>query len=630
MRLLLCLLALGALPACGAGAQNSPSPRPASPGMSGTVVFDPHILVDQFGYLPGESKVAVIRDPHVGYDSSSRFFPGMHYQVRRASDGQSVFAGDLVPWNKGEIEASSGDAGWWFDFSALDVPDTYFVYDVDRNLRSATFRIDPQVYRDVLKAAMRTYFYQRSGIAKQPPHADACWVDDPAYMGPDQDTQAHDVTARNDASKVRDVSGGWFDAGDTNKYVTFANVAVHQLLTAYQDNPAAFTDDFNIPESGNGVPDLLDEVRWELDWLQKMQDPNGGVALKVGTLKEGYAAPPSRDGLPRYYVPACTSATIATAGMFAHGAYVFGSIPQLAEQGAALRRRAEAAWRNFRLSAKQTSCDSGAVLTAKADWSEADQNAQAVVAAVYLFALTGDSQYDDYIKTHYRDLRPYHDMGWSRYDATHGEALLFYTTLPGADAALKSDLLADKLADVRAGNHIYGFIPGDDLYRAYLHDPQYHWGSNQPRANYGNSNIDALLYEPSVARDAVSYRTRALEMLHYFHGVNPFATVYLSNMYQYGATRSVDRIWHMWFRRESRWSDVLQSACGPAPGYLPGGPNASAASSLPASLAPPAGQPAQKAYRVSNQVGPEDSWIYNEPAIYYQAAYVRLLSYFVR
>ena len=71
--------------------------------------------------------------------------------------------------------------------------------------------------------------------------------------------------------------GGWFDAGDTNKYVTFASHPLHQLLSAYTQNPAVWTDDFNIPESNNGVPDLLDEIRFELDWFQRMQDNDGGV-----------------------------------------------------------------------------------------------------------------------------------------------------------------------------------------------------------------------------------------------------------------------------------------------------------------------------------------------------------------
>jgi len=139
-----------------------------------------------------------------------------------------------------------------------------------------------------------------------------------------------------------------------------------------------------------------------------------------------------------------------------------------------------------------------------------------------------------------------------------------------------------------------------------------------------------LAYGISNPRTPADYRLRALEILHYFHGVNPFATVYLSNMYPYGATHSVNEIYHTWFWHGSKWSDALYSECGPAPGYVPGGPNAGAVKSgVPATLIPPAGQPPQKSYRDWNTPWPEASWALTEPGIYYQSSYVELLSKFV-
>src|SRR6185436_12461548 len=102
-----------------------------------------------------------------------------------------------------------------------------------------------------------------------------------------------------------------------------------------------------------------------------------------------------------------------------------------------------------------------------------------------------------------------------------GEALLFYARQPGADKKTADAITADKSADIAGGHQIYGLRPDDDLYRAYLHDGQYHWGSNQVRANYGNTNLDAARMVP--ADRAQSYNERAVEILHYFHGVNPFA-----------------------------------------------------------------------------------------------------------
>jgi endoglucanase len=620
------VLALFGMIASAAEVDRSPS---SSLGAAGAIRFDPHILVDQFGYRPADPKVAVIRDPQVGYDHADQITPGQRYEVRRAEDGAVSLSGAISAWNDGSREASSGDMGWWFDFSGVNVPGVYFIYDPSRNVRSAVFRINEMVYRDVLKAAVRTYFYQRSGFAKQRPYADQCWTDALSYAGPNQDLQAHDVTDRDNKSKIRNLAGGWFDAGDTNKYVTFANGAVHQLLTAYQTTPSVFTDDYGIPESGNGIPDILDEIRWELDWVGRMQYPNGSVALKVGDIVNTKGGAPSTDDSPRFYVPACTSSTLAAAGMFAHAAYVFKDFDALAVDAHSLKARAIAAWKNYQASAtKQTACDSGEVRSSKADWNETDQAQEAVVAAVYLFALTGDQAYSDYVKAHYRETKPYHDVGWSRYNADQGEALLFYAGLPNSDPSLKQSLLADKLNDVKAGNQVYGFGPADDLYRAFLHDPQYHWGSNAPRANYGNTNLDVLTYN-LMPTQALTYQTRALEILHYFHGVNPFAMVYLSNMYGYGATRSVNQLYHAWFWAGSQWGDARHSQCGPAPGFVPGGPNADAAGAgVPSSISPPTGQPPQKSYKDWNIAWPDKAYAINEPGIYYQASYIRLLSYF--
>ncbi len=591
---------------------------------------DHHILVDQFGYLPDESKVAVLRDPRAGFDSEDHFAPGGRYQIRRAADGTSVFEGSPAVWNGGAIEASSGDRGWWFDFSQLTTPGRYFVFDADRNVRSAVFSIDPRVYAGVLKTAMRTYFYQRSGFAKRQPYASPCWTDEAAYTGKDQDTAARDITDRANRAKNRDLGGGWFDAGDTNKYVTFAVQAVHQLLTAYEANRSAFGDDTAIPESGNAIPDVLDEVRWETDWLKKMQYADGSFALKVGEIDYVSASPPSSDHSVRYYVPACTSATIAGAGMLAHAADVFGKLPALAGEAADLKRRALLAWRQYQAAgAKQVHCDSGVVHAGNADLSAEDQDGLAVEAAVYLFAITADPAFRGYVESHYREAHPYHDIGWSRYKPDQGDALLFFAALPSAPPKLAASIRADKAADVRAGNQIYGFAPADDLYRAFLHDAQYHWGSNNPRANYGNTNLDVVHDELGFG-DVSTYRARALGILHYLHGVNPLGMVYLSNMGSLGATRSANEIYHVWFSHGSRWGDAKTSACGPAPGYVPGGPNVNAArDGVPSSLSPPTGQPPQKSYKDWNVATPEDSWAITEPAIYYESAYIRLVSAFV-
>jgi len=596
---------------------------------STTSAFSTNIAVDQFGYRPNDPKVAVIRSPHVGYDAADKFTPGKTYELHSAADNSLVLSGAPTPWNGGATESDSGDSGSWFDFSSVTTPGSYYVLDTTNNVRSAIFPIGQTVYKNILKAAVRMYFYQRAGFAKVQPYADKCWVDAAAYVGANQDTQAHDIADPTNAAKVKDVSGGWFDAGDTDKYVTFADAAVHQLLTAYQENPGVFTDDFNIPESGNGVPDLLDEVKWETDWIKKMQNADGSVGLKVGDIVYASASPPSSDLNPRYYIASCTSSTIAAAGMFAHASYVYDTVANLKTEAATLKSLAVAAWNNYQgIANKQTSCDDNQIKAGNADWPLQTQEQEAVVAAVYLFAITGNATYGNYVSANYKITRPYNDIGWIRYQAEQGQALLFYTTLPNADPTLKASILAAKLSDVQSAgaSSVYGFSATADLYRNTLSD--YIWGSNQVRANYGNTNAEVSVYNIPVA-SASTYQTRALDTLHYFHGVNPFDMAYLSNMYVdgYNATFSVNEIYHVWFAAGTAFTDAKTSSCGPAPGYLPGGPNIYAGSEgVPASEVPPVGQPPQKSFKGWD--GEDSSWVVAEPGIYYQAAYVQLLSHF--
>jgi hypothetical protein len=136
-------------------------------------------------------------------------------------------------------------------------------------------------------------------------------------VGPLQDANARRYSAPNDASTERDLHGGWYDAGDYNKYTSWTAGYVVDLLHAYTENKSIWTDDFNIPESGNGVPDLLDEVRWGLDWLVRMQNSDGSVLSIVG-LAGG--SPPSSATGASLYGDASTSATLASAMAYAQGA----------------------------------------------------------------------------------------------------------------------------------------------------------------------------------------------------------------------------------------------------------------------------------------------------------------------
>lgn len=579
----------------------------------------PHILVDQFGYRPQDQKIAVIRKTsslrRENIESKRSIF-----DVLNISTGKVVYSGNAVLWNQGKIHSQSGDITSQFDFSSVNKPGRYIIQS-RAGEKSFPFEIADNVYRKVLLAATRMYFYQRSGFAKRSPYADSRWQDEAAFLGANQDTEARFVNDKQNAALGRDVRGGWFDAGDTNKYVTFAAYPVQQLLHAYTQNPAVWTDDFNLPESGNGIPDVIDEIRFELDWLQRMQDDDGGVFIKVGVLDTKYAERPSLDKRPRFYGPKCSSATISVAGMFSHAALVFRKFPELTQYADDLNQKAIKAWRWFELNPLETTCDTQEIRAGDADKTVQEQIGDAVAAAAYLSALTGESKYTDYIKEHLAKTQPFLDDVWSRYQPTQGDALLFYTQLPKADNSLRKIIMERFKLLIRTNLSAYGDAGKLDPYYAYMPDDQHHWGSNFVKANYGNTNYDVVLYRLSP-ESAQRYENRALNSLHYLHGVNPLGIVYLTNMYQAGAEYSANEMYHEWFGK-GIYSNALTSPNGPAPGYMTGGPNKSYTGSAPLRQQPP-----MKAYLDSND-SKLKMWEVTEPSIVYQGAYIKLLSKFV-
>ncbi len=303
------------------------------------------IIVDQFGWRPGDHKVVIFANAIKG--QGSHYEPGKTFEIRRVGDDGVAFSGSVAQWHGGATDDVSGDQTWSGDFSELRSPGQYYVFDPGHHLRSFPFRIEAGVYDEVLKAAMRMYYYQRTGTAI-PEKFGGHWNHALDHMGPTQDRGAKlwkDEKPVPD-SPARELSGGWFDAGDFNKYVPFTQTVLWNLLTAYEWNPGAFRDDSNIPESGNGVPDALDEIKYELDWMLKMQNPDGSVLNRDSnpTYAAGHADP-STDTQPRYYTQATTWATASFAASIAHGARVFTKFDSVYPgYSKKLQNAAEKAW----------------------------------------------------------------------------------------------------------------------------------------------------------------------------------------------------------------------------------------------------------------------------------------------
>jgi hypothetical protein len=224
----------------------------------------PAIRVNQVGYLPIGEKYAYVAD----FPEALLADAGTRFEVRRAADDAVAYVGKLKLVDAHE-QFVSGEKVLRADFSWLWRPGEYYLAVNAPGIdRSPAFRIGWQLYEPALRDAMRYYFFQRQGIAIEEPYAEGF----ARGLGHPGDTSAR----MRSTGAVRDVSQGWYDAGDYGKYTPFAAAPIVDLLDAHAAFPFVFGDDTNIPESGNGKADLLDEVKWELDWLLKMQDVDSG------------------------------------------------------------------------------------------------------------------------------------------------------------------------------------------------------------------------------------------------------------------------------------------------------------------------------------------------------------------
>jgi hypothetical protein len=604
----------------------------------------PQITVDQFGWLTRSRKVAVFAQPIKGQNAGSAYHPGPDFEIRRQADSAVVYRGKLKPWSAGRVSELAGDRVWHADFSGLQTAGIYHLYDPANRVGSYPFRIGDDVYRRVLRESVRTFYYQRSGT----PVTARCggnWHHPGGHLGPDQDRAARFTQGGKALGQPRDLLGGWFDAGDLNKYVPYLETTLFDLLWAYELNPRVFGDDTNIPESGNQVPDLLDEVKWELDWLLTMQDADGGAFNRVaGRSFDNGAEPPSSDKQPRFYTAKTTWATACAAASFAHAARIYSRFDRaFPGYSARLRSAARRAWAYLDAHpemspADGTDGDKTLAATPASSNPNGDRRSR-VYAAAQLFKSLGEPAFKVYVDrwapdvaaTAENGLHPF--SGGKQVDPLNHvaltQALFVYATTKGASPAVTGpfkDSLAHTAEAIRAATG-----GPDDPYLAYHYADHYCWGSNQVKGRWGRVLLMTAVLGLNPARHG-AYREIMGGYLHFIHGRNPLSLCFLTNMDDAGGDHCATEIFHQWFRDGSPLYDGKNSRYGPPPGYLAGGPNKFFGVDW---IRPPFGEPPMKAYRDWNgawnaQRGAnEASWEITEPAIYYQAAYTLLLSQFV-
>lgn len=602
------------------------------------------IVVDQFGYRPDAKKIAVIRNPQQGFDANESYSPGTSFSVINTNTNNVELTGNAVVWNNGATDPSSGDKAWWFDFSALTTPGEYYILDATNNTKSFNFIIANDVYNEVLKQAMRVWFYQRSGFAKTTPFADAAWQDGASHIGPLQDKNCRDYQTPNDPASEKDVHGGWYDAGDLNKYTPWTSNYVVELLRAYTEKPTVWTDDYNIPESGNGVPDILDEAKWGIDHLLRMQNNDGSV---IAVVSADGASPPSAATAPSLYGGENTVSALTAAGAFAFASIVFESEGNQDYADTLLNRAIKAwdwadanplvLWYN-----NDETYGTKGIAAGQQETNDYKRTIYKLRAAAYLFEKTGEQKYSTYFVNNYNNVNM---MNWNfvyPFGDEDQDVLLHYAHLPNANQTVATDIKNTYTLAMEKEHNFEAIDNATDPYNAHM--DAYTWGSNKQKASAGLTFWHVDYYNLNASRSALALEA-AEGYIHYMHGVNPLNITYLTNMGAYGAENSANQIYHTWFHHDTEWDVAGVSNYGPAPGIVPGGPNpsyavdgccpsgcgstANNAKCAAIDLTQVTNQPKQKSYLNFNEGWPLNSWSVTENSMGYQAEYIRLLSKFV-
>jgi hypothetical protein len=498
------------------------------------------VRVDQLGYRPRAEKVGVLRAAVVGYDAPLPFTAPSAVEIRRTGDGSLAFSAPAVAWDGGAVHGSSGDRVWWFDFSALSEEGEFEARDPLSGATSEPFRID----RDVLRRGAARggahvplpALWRGQGAALRR----GAWTDTACHLGAEQDNRLP-RRARSGALDVQGPLRRLARRRGLQQVRELRDDALHDLLGAFELDPLRWPDTWGLPGSGNGVPDVLDLVRDELAWFQKMQASDGSVLHKVSGLGFGAASPPSADTVKRRYAPSTASATVSFAGACARGALAFGSLGDAGSQAFAAGLEMAAvkawAWLEAHPSAFPSHYDNAGFASASAEDDPYEQEMNRLRAAVFLFRLTGEAKYKIAVDA---AVPQSHLVQWTwaaAWEHTAQDGMLAYLEAPGATPATVELIRARFVHAVQGA--LAPVTAQDDAYRAFLPDQDYVWGSNRTKAR--QALLFAWMLQHGLdAPQAALYRVAAEDYAHGLHGLNPPGLTYLTNLSALGAGASVN------------------------------------------------------------------------------------------
>ena len=496
------------------------------PEKKAQVTQNPDVVrINQLGYFENGSKKFVAADTEADA-----------FQVLNSNDEVS-YEGELVSkgiWDKSGEEISIGD------FSALKEQGEYKIR-LSSGIESYKFSIGKNIYDDIKVATLKSYYLHRISMPIEEQYAGI-------YKRPlgheDLNLNFHPSSGR---EGTMDSPRGWYDAGDYGKYTINAGITTGIMLAMFERYPDAYSDGImNIPESGNDIPDILDELKYEIDWMLTMQDEDGGGFVKVTTPGFGGMVMPHEAPKDRIIIGKSTAASLHLAAIGAMSARIYEPYDQ--EFAAKCLEVAEKGWK-WAVQHPEVYYESNPEGIHTGAYNDVILDEEFFWAAAELFVTTGKSEYFENIQMKLGDITFRLEENWRNYTDNVG-----YYSLVNSNARLDEGQKKQvengiiKLADELGTKHrsIPYQVPVDHFV----------WGSNSDFLDA--AMIYANAYE--ITGDQ-KYLDLAVETFDYILGKTAVGYSFITG---FGSKRAM-KVHH----RPSEADGIVD----PLPGFVIGGPN---------------------------------------------------------
>jgi endoglucanase len=510
--------------------------------------------VNQLGYLPNGSKIATYKTTSTSAQT---------WQLKQ--NGTIIATGQTTNFGS---DAASGDNLQQIDLSNISATGAGFTLSVGSD-QSYPFAINANVFKPTLYDSLKYFYHNRSGIQIAAQYtgggngsyaSDSKWSRPAGHLNAGANKGDMNVPCwTNTCNYTLNVTKGWYDAGDHGKYVVNGGISVWTLLNMYERgiafgpvNSSLGDGKLNIPESTNGVPDILDEARWEMEFLLAMQVPVGQA--KAGMVHHkmhdvgwtGFPLAPHEDSQQRALVPPSTAATLNLAAVAAQSARIWKDLDS--GFAAACLTAATRAWDAAQ--ANPADIYSGNYDNGGGGYGDKTVSDEFYWAAVELYLTTGDSKYLATINN-YSITRT--DFGWAD---TELAGLASLATVATTHSASLRTTAQQKIVAISNTNLTTQASSG---YGAPMSTLEYYWGSNGAISN--KLILMGLAYD--FTKNS-SFAQGVGKGLDYLYGRNPLSLSYVTGT----GTKAVAQPHHRF------WSGVKNGSYPWAPpGALAGGAN---------------------------------------------------------